>query len=122
MIDSYNLGRHFLADYLQDYLNLSGTKTNDLIDAEYIPFTTYGIDKRVDYASAVIKITIRAIHALKEQDKNILLLEYAEQIPLKDLPKRLGKCRSTIYEYRKHAFIAFADAFIPEFRKIKREY
>ncbi|OYS12836.1 hypothetical protein CBF48_05725, partial [Lactobacillus johnsonii] len=86
------------------------------------PFNSNGIDKRVDYTGAIIKIAIRSIHALNDPYKTILLLEYADQVRLKDLPEIIGKSRSRMYDYRRKAITLFADIFLPEFRKIKRDF
>lgn len=121
-MDNYKLGYYFLNSCLQHYLNCSGTKAIELKNKDYQPFNSNGIDKRVDYAGVILKIAIRSIHALNDPYKNILLLEYAEQVRLKDLPVRIGKSRSRMYDYRKQAITLFADIFLPEFKKIKRDF
>lgn len=121
-MDNYKLGYYFLNSCLRHYLNCSGTKAIELKNKDYKPFDSHGIDKRVDYASTVIKIVIKTIHTLPTPYKSILLFEYAEQVRLKDLPERIGKSRSRMYDYRKKAITLFADIFLPEFRKIKRDF
>ena len=121
-MDNYKLGYYFLNSCLQHYLNFSGTKAIELKNKDYEPFDSHGIDKRVDYASTVIKIVIKSIHTLPTPYKSILLFEYAEQVRLKDLPVRIGKSRSRMYDYRRKAITLFADIFLPEFRKIKRDF
>ena len=121
-MDNYKLGYYFLNSCLQHYLNCSGTKAIELENKDYQPFNSNGIDKRVDYTGAIIKIAIRSIHTLPTPYKSILLFEYAEQVRLKDLPEIIGKSRSRMYDYRKKAITLFADIFLPEFRKIKRDF
>ena len=121
-VDNYKLGYYFLNSCLQHYLNFSGTKAIELKNKDYKPFYSNGIDKRVDYASTVIKIVIKSIHTLPTPYKRILLFEYAEQVRLKDLPEIIGKSRSRMYDYRKKAITLFADIFLPEFRRIKRDF
>ena len=84
----YKIAKNKLIDYYRQKNRVF--YTNETIEEKYEPISNDNILEKQD-----IKIIIQKLQLLNEEDRDILVMRYLEDLEIKDIAKIIGKSRTT---------------------------
>ena len=84
----YKIAKNKLIDYYRQKNRVF--YTNETIEEKYEPIANDNILEKKD-----IKIIIQKLQLLNEEDRDILVMRYLEDLEIKDIAKIIGKSRTT---------------------------
>lgn len=116
----YRATRKFFKEDIGHYIRLSGESYSVLKNKKYKPLDTKEQFKQLEYASQVVYLTIQIIYSIPLPYRDVLLLNYVDDIPTKDIPPLIGKSYRTVHTYKNKALKMFDDAFKSRIQLLKR--